>query len=625
MDDLSSIMADIDSRTAVSRIDLGAEQEFQLGDMLVRPSHCQVQVRGEHRELQRRVMQVLVALAKARPRVVTRDQLSDQCWNGCTVGDDALNRCILALRHLAQQFESEPFLIETVRGVGHRLVERESRTTGLLRRHKLALGAGAVAVALAAATAWLVWPASGGGGPNAVVILRESDPAAAEIARSLRSKVTAIQDVQANPIEIAASDAVTPEAPGLYVNVVPTDAAAVSLELSYAGGVVWGREFQQLAGTQQAFETQMAYALAGVLRCAADALAGSVAPGSPLFKSYVNGCASLSDFDHDGRSTMEMLRDVVRKAPRFRPGWAKLLLADIRALSSGLQGERDVRSIMARDIAEARNWHQNIAEAYIAEYVLLPGDDFIGRARLADAAANSDPGNAEARSLRAHFLASVGLIDGASEEARIAARLDPLSPNLKGAVVHTLAMAGQDAAARAELRAAEQIWPSSVGLLQARYGYYLRFGDPKPALQMIQAGTVGHIGPKLDEPFLKARLDPTASNIGYVIEKSRAAIRSDPKWIYNHLQVLAEFDRTGEIAKLLLAWPRPYLADHISDVWFRPAFSDLHRDRRFIRIAVRFGLARYWMETGYWPDFCFDPATPYDCKVETRLALTSRK
>lgn len=625
MDDLSSIMADIVSSPAVSRIDLGTEREFQLGGMLVQPSQCQVQVCGERRELQRRVMQVLVALAKARPRVVSRDQLSVQCWNGCTVGDDALNRCILALRHLAQEFEPEPFHIETIRGVGHRLVEGVTRTAGLLRSHKLPLTAGAVAVALAAGTAWLVWPASGGGGPSAAVVLRESDPAAAEIARSLRSKLTAIQSVQGNPIEIAASEDVLLEGPVLDVNVESPDASTVSLKLSHDGGVVWGREFEHWAGTQHAFETQMAYALAEVLRCAADALVGSVDFGSPLFKSYVNGCASLSDFEYGGRSTMEMLRNVVREVPRFRPGWAKLLLADVGALSSGLQEERDVRSFVARDIAQARKWHPDIAEAYLAEFALIPGDDFIGRGRVADAALKSDPGNAQVRSLRAHFLAAVGLIDAASEEARIAARLDPLSPSLKAGVVYALAIAGQNAAALAELRAAEQVWPSSTGLLQARYGYYLRVGDPRPALRMVQAGSVGHIGPKLDEPFLNARIDPTLSNIGTVIDRSRAAVRSDPLWIYNHLQILAEFDRTDEMARLLLAWPRSYLVDHISGVWFRPAFSDLHRDPRFLLIAARFGLARYWIESGRWPDFCFDPGTPYDCKVAARAALMRKK
>ena len=79
---------------------------------------------GERRELEPRVAQVLVALASARPAVVSRDRLIDQCWDGRIVGDDAINRCIVALRHLAKEFSPEPFAIETVPRVGYSLVER---------------------------------------------------------------------------------------------------------------------------------------------------------------------------------------------------------------------------------------------------------------------------------------------------------------------------------------------------------------------------------------------------------------------------------------------------------------------------------------------------------------------
>lgn len=107
----------------VERIDLSNEPEFDLGGMRVKPSERAVEMNGERQELQPRVMQVLVALAQARPTVVSRDKLVVQCWDGRIVGDDSLNRCILALRHLAEEFDPQPFAIETVPRVGHRLVE----------------------------------------------------------------------------------------------------------------------------------------------------------------------------------------------------------------------------------------------------------------------------------------------------------------------------------------------------------------------------------------------------------------------------------------------------------------------------------------------------------------------
>ena len=106
------------------RIDLAETPDFDLGGLRVSPARREVAMDDERRELEPRVAQVLVALASARPEVVSRDRLIEQCWDGRMVGDDALNRCIVALRHLAKEFSPEPFLIETVPRVGYTLIER---------------------------------------------------------------------------------------------------------------------------------------------------------------------------------------------------------------------------------------------------------------------------------------------------------------------------------------------------------------------------------------------------------------------------------------------------------------------------------------------------------------------
>ena len=118
------MVADSSLKPGASRIDLAETSDFDLGELRVRPAHRQVHMNGECRELEPRVAQVLVALASARPNVVSRDRLIEQCWNGRIVGDDAISRCIQALRHLSREFAPEPFVIETVPRVGYALVER---------------------------------------------------------------------------------------------------------------------------------------------------------------------------------------------------------------------------------------------------------------------------------------------------------------------------------------------------------------------------------------------------------------------------------------------------------------------------------------------------------------------
>ena len=104
------------------RIKLAEKPDFDLGGLRVSPARREVHMAGQRRELEPKVAQVLVALASAQSEVVSRDQLIEQCWDGRIVGNDALNRCIVALRHLAKEFSPEPFEIRTVARVGYCLM-----------------------------------------------------------------------------------------------------------------------------------------------------------------------------------------------------------------------------------------------------------------------------------------------------------------------------------------------------------------------------------------------------------------------------------------------------------------------------------------------------------------------
>jgi DNA-binding winged helix-turn-helix (wHTH) protein len=156
----SSSMTDkIGPASASAPVRLAHQPDFRLGAMTIRPSLCEVLVRGGRQRLQPRVMQVLVALARMEDRVVSRDALIDSCWGGRIVGEDAINRCIGRLRRLAKTFAGG-FSIETVARVGYRLnaaeagaplpVARSSANASSLRgafalvAAALAIGAGAV-------------------------------------------------------------------------------------------------------------------------------------------------------------------------------------------------------------------------------------------------------------------------------------------------------------------------------------------------------------------------------------------------------------------------------------------------------------------------------------------------
>jgi Tol biopolymer transport system component/DNA-binding winged helix-turn-helix (wHTH) protein len=170
--------------SASGPIDLAREDDFRLGALAVRPSSREVQ-RGDWREqLEPRVMQVLVALAQAGGRVVSRDDLIARCWEGRVVGEDAINRAIGRLRRLSESDSGASFEIETILRVGYRLNAKDADRSDAIAsassntapglpaeppllspskqapsvRHHFVI-ASVLAILLVAGMAWLLWPA----------------------------------------------------------------------------------------------------------------------------------------------------------------------------------------------------------------------------------------------------------------------------------------------------------------------------------------------------------------------------------------------------------------------------------------------------------------------------------
>lgn len=103
-------------------VDLSREADFSIGALWACPSRRQVAANGKSETVQPRVMQVLVALARSKGAVLSRDNLIEACWDGVVVGDDAINRCIAKVRQVAELGDGPHFQIETIPRVGYRLV-----------------------------------------------------------------------------------------------------------------------------------------------------------------------------------------------------------------------------------------------------------------------------------------------------------------------------------------------------------------------------------------------------------------------------------------------------------------------------------------------------------------------
>ncbi len=98
---------------------LALEPSFDLSALKVRPASLQLVGPEGSWQVEHKVMQLLVVLAKAEGAAVGRDEIVDVCWDGRIISEDALNRCVSRLRKALQ---ADPRLaVEAVPKIGYRL------------------------------------------------------------------------------------------------------------------------------------------------------------------------------------------------------------------------------------------------------------------------------------------------------------------------------------------------------------------------------------------------------------------------------------------------------------------------------------------------------------------------
>jgi len=148
--------------------DLALRSDLQLGPMLVSPSRRLLEGPGGHAHLEPLIMQVFLLLLDAGGKVVTRNELFDQCWGGVIVGDDSLNRAIAKVRRTSAHVAPGLMEIETIPRTGYRLtgeilelLNRDPAANPVtpalqpISRRRLVGGGAAAAAALGAGGFWL--------------------------------------------------------------------------------------------------------------------------------------------------------------------------------------------------------------------------------------------------------------------------------------------------------------------------------------------------------------------------------------------------------------------------------------------------------------------------------------
>jgi adenylate cyclase len=95
---------------------------LQIGDCWVDPDANEIGRAGDTVRIEPKAMQVLIVLAEASGRVVSREELLSAVWPDVVVGDEALTQTIIKLRRALSDNPRSPAYIETISKRGYRLI-----------------------------------------------------------------------------------------------------------------------------------------------------------------------------------------------------------------------------------------------------------------------------------------------------------------------------------------------------------------------------------------------------------------------------------------------------------------------------------------------------------------------
>lgn len=443
-------------------------------------------------------------------------------------------------------------------------------------------------------------------------------------ARDLLVKLGGLHSAKSNKMRLIGGDQPASKADLIFQVGAAGHGEQQSANLALLDGrdrsLLWSKEFQAQGGNPANVQQGMAYTAAQVLECAVEASGtGKDRIDQDTFKLFLNGCALFAEkYRTDPQSLVHLFLQILEKAPSLQPAWRKLLLAESLFTRTERLLNRHTPGQLPEHIAAARRLNPRIPELFVAESVLLPLTAYAPRSVLLERAVRLEPDNSDLLLMRAELNLGVGRNAEVVDDVSRAVELNPLSPGIRSHMIASLAYAGRVESAFQELRHAEELWPDSAAIDDARFRLNNRYGDPKLGLQMLRAGKM-RLQPMVSpmvESFLIARIEPTEFNVRRAMTEAEKRVSSDPRAIGDLIQTAGQFHREEELYRMLLSWPNGQELRVLGEVLFRPPLAKFRRDPRFMRVAARADLVRYWKSSGKWPDFCFEPDLPYDCKTE---------
>jgi DNA-binding winged helix-turn-helix (wHTH) protein/TolB-like protein len=640
----------------VHGIDLAQEADFDLGSLRVRPPRCEVEWNGVTQTLQRRVMQVLVALAQARGAVVSQGDLVVRCWRGLSVSEDAIYRCISKLRKLAAEYPELPYAIEAVPGVGYRLtspglvethksIELEPQPDRGTRRRVIAAATAIAILILAAATIWIVRERVSGDHHSMRVAVQPFNALTNSVdARALAQRipneiVNQFGDTQIVTALASEQTGTAPGAkPGLVVSgLVRDDSPNVSVDIRVEDGTthsaLWSMEFKRHRSEISDLPLEIAARVADVVNMAIfartanppltdDAALSALLQANDMIRDTQGG---------DWAQMIDRAQSVVARHPEFAFGHDVLSVAYAEAAEDIDIPER------AQAMKEAARREANLTLRLDPQdagvYAVLMGlhapydyrsQEAILRRGLKYGKHPKQPLGA-LYSNSAMLLSNVGRLREALSFQLVARATDEWGPPKTAQLARLYATMGNLPAARSWVQKGVQTWPNHSGMRRVQQ-YIAGFYEPPSVAQAIFDRIDAQRSPDEKQgdvwrTFIEARSTQSQRVTASAAQDIRGAADRGKISRDTEVMMLAALGETGQafrVVNLALDRHEPLLAWFL----FAPVTRPMRQDPRFVGLANRLGLIDYWRETGKWPDFCTDRSS--ECSPHLLAAIEAR-
>ena len=396
--------------------------------------------------------------------------------------------------------------------------------------------------------------------------------------------------------------------------------ADATLTLSDEDGhtTLWSQNWSVADASAADLKAEVSASASRAALCLTDARGGGRRLSQPALGLYLSGCTGLGGAQLSDADFAAIFERVTTIAPDFAPGWGYLALSRswiAQSLQDSSPAAYAASMRSAREaIAVARKLNPTSAMSYDAEYHLISNDTFRAL-QVLEEGAKIEPDNGRIQMHLSEELMSVGRMSDSVQAAQRGVELEPGTPYTRSQYILALVYSGEFSKAKADLAEARKKWPNDPAIDYADFSLQFRYGDARAALELLPR--VANSSDADMAPYRKlitARLDPTRAKVDDALTALNGQSSSNPKVRNNVLLTLGNFGRVDEVYQLLEG--PAFQRFTRSDILFRPDFAPVRADPRFMQIAARLGLVRYWSQTGFWPDFCTSERLRYDCKTE---------